>query len=157
MLSKQLIQLIDASLRRPNPPAERLRLIEGAGSEAFDHVVRRMSDGSLSEHHRVHALRRLALITRHGCPDRRGEVMDIAIAMSTDESIVARSGAVAMVIGLCLFFEQYTYRGRTGEKYPNTPKGALRLRMRKVVAEALRLGVDEETEAFAARFMKADR
>lgn len=150
MLTPEDNQAIQASIREKDPPADVLLRLERAGNDAFNAIRHALTGGMLSPQERVNALRRLSLLTRIQCFERKEEVLEIALEFLRDDNEVVRSGGANMVIGVTQLMERFPARFRS-TKYGGP---LLREQMQAAVRVALSKGLDEEQRALALRFLE---
>ena len=63
--------LVRDTLKNNAPPLANQRKLELLGEEAFDFIVSLLDDGQMPASHRINALRRLSLLTRQQCVERK--------------------------------------------------------------------------------------
>ena len=69
--------------------------IEKLGEPAFDWIAREVRTGSLAPNETVRALRLLARMSRQFCLGRKGELVDLAMAVCQDETADLRVRSTA--------------------------------------------------------------
>lgn len=125
--------------------------IEKMGDEAFDWILRELQAGTLAPQETVRALRLLARLTRQFCVGRKGEMLDVALALAASPTVPleVRSAAVhAVIMGA---------RIAAGLKDAPTAYGRslheIYVQASEVARRAVELGVTSEMEAFVKKFL----
>ncbi|MEJ7734399.1 MAG: hypothetical protein WKG00_35030 [Polyangiaceae bacterium] len=109
--------MIEKCIKQENPSGDALLRMERAGDEAFDVIRDALIERPLGAHQKINALRRLALLTRQQCQERKEEVLDLALRSMRDESILVRSAATNAAIALVRLLEKLP-AARFRTKYP---------------------------------------
>ena len=155
MDTEQMQQILD-TLKEPNPSYAKLRALEKLGEPAFDVIAGLLRGGELRSAHRLHALRRLALLTRQQCFERTEELLRLAFAAMQDTDQTLRSGATSMAITVTAILEKNPNPIRSPEMKPGA-KPSLREQVQAKVRLALKLGLTEQEADFARKFLANER
>jgi hypothetical protein len=119
---------------------------EKGGDTSFDAVLRRLDEGTTSDHGRIRGLRMLARLTRHFCVRRRPEVIEISIGLMEHPNVRVRSAAVNTAVF-----------GASGMKrlgaFPPGVATATVERVKEAVAKAMERGLTPEQAELAQRFI----
>jgi hypothetical protein len=125
---------------------------ERLGELAFDEIVRQYRAGLLTPEQRRLILRRLALLSRHACADRKEEVLDLGLELLESPDRTIRSAAVTTTIWAVVLLESTPSLVSRAENRPGaTP--SLRARVKAAVRHALELGINESEVEFAHEFL----
>jgi hypothetical protein len=149
-------QLVMETLRRPDPPSNKLLALERLGDEAFDLIVALFRSDELKPIQRVYALRRLARLTRQECYGRTEELFRLTLSVLDDPDRVLRSGATRAAIVLTWLLERNPRPIRSEELKPGS-KPSLREQVQARVRVALELGLDDEDAELARKFLANER
>jgi hypothetical protein len=125
-------------------PDESVRL-QKLGDAAFDLLEDLIERRALNAEGAVTALRRLSLLTRQQCQERKEQLLQLAVRLCADDEPVVRSAAVNMAINTLLILE----RLRIGDS--GLP--SIRTRVQEAVKAALGRGLDAEQASYVEDFV----
>jgi hypothetical protein len=151
MEDPELERLVRHSIRDSAVPPDLLRKLERAGEQAFDLIAKWIDKALLSEREIVNALGRLAIITRHQCPDRQQDVLRIALSLFQHPSRVVRSRAANASIAWVHVFEHSSPHLRVGSLVEQTP--AIREQVQNALRDVLERGIEEDQVEYVRRFL----
>ena len=141
-MEKEQLDLIGHVLSHEDASDHSLLTFEKLGGPAFVEIVGQLRAGLLSPKQQVLALRGLARLTR-ACPDRKEELLDLAMELLGSPDPVIRSGAINTTIWTAVILENTPSLVSRAENRPGAMP-SLRDRVKVVVARAVELGVAQD-------------
>ena len=144
--------IIRRVLELRDPPGKLLLELERLGALAFDEIARKLQQGELDPKQRVNALRRLALLTRQACQERKDDLLELGLRECDSDDSSVRSNAVMLVMTLTALLERFPNHAIRPENKPGAVP-SLRSRVGRQVGDAVGRGVDNATARQVQEFL----
>jgi hypothetical protein len=128
--------------------------VESMGDEGFDWIVRELRGGELSVSETVRGLRLLARLTRQFCAERKGELLDVAMALA--QSSRAQPEVRSAAAHIAVMNAQIAKGLRDPQKSYGRASDVVQTQVSQAVRRALEVGLTREVDGFVREYLSGD-